>query len=270
MSGLSIENGADFVRLMKLYSIDYTASHDQSVTQQIMEPDYILRMGPHCVAGRDDQYYAATRKQLDQFPGLGFTVHELWTSGERLVMRFSEHGASRRHEGRKSAWGGIGLYAWNGRRLVSNSVEQDYYSRARQLKTGRCHSVEPPAIAPWDTVAVSPDPVAEKIARDWLLSGALATSSNVLCDDAWVGVDTGVIVEQSGLVINDLFSCGPVVAFHVAQQGKLLSDFSVDPSHVGREVTLYAAGLVHVEDGMVASGNVIRNRIELQRSLAAT
>ncbi|RYG96368.1 MAG: nuclear transport factor 2 family protein [Alphaproteobacteria bacterium] len=264
---LSVENGPDFVRLMKRYSVDYTASHDQSVTLDIMEPDYALIMGPHRIVGRDEQYFAATRKQMDQFPGLGFTVHELHTTGERLVMRFSEHGASLRHGGRQCAWEGIGLYAWNGKRLISNHVEQDYFSRSAQLNSGVANPVEPPAVAPWDTVAVAGDKEAEGLVEQWLHAGGLSTTENVVCDDAWTGASVERIAEQTGLTINDLFSCGATVAFHVAQHGRLLPGFSSNPAHAGKNVSLYAAGLVHVRDGAIVSGRVIRNRLELQRSL---
>lgn len=54
-----------------------------------------------------------------------------------VALRFSEHGASRRHGGARAAWGCIGLYPWNGRGLVSNAVEQDYTARAARLESGR-------------------------------------------------------------------------------------------------------------------------------------
>ena len=131
---LSVADGPAFLRLMKHYVLDYTNRNDQSQTPAIMAPDYLLRMGDHVVRGRDTEYHAATARQMDQFPNLCLTVHEIATSGERLVMRFSEHGRSRLHENRGCAWGGIGLYAWNGTRLVSNHVEQDYMARKRQLR----------------------------------------------------------------------------------------------------------------------------------------
>ena len=264
---LSVANGPAFLRLMKHYVIDYTNSHDQSQTESIMEPDYVLNMGEHVVSGRDTAYAAATRKLLDRFPGLMLTVHEIWTSGQYLMMRFSEHGASIRLDGGRAAWGGIGLYAWNGLKLVQNHVEQDYFSRTRQLKTGHPDPLEGPAIAPWDTVAEAADPAAEAVVRAWLHSGALAHTPCVLCDDAWMGNDVGEIVDQRALVFNSFFSCGSHVAFHVSQHGALRADFAPTPKDVGRDVTLHMAGIVCVENGAVAHGRIIRNRLDLQRSL---
>lgn len=263
---LGLDDGAAFLRLMKRYVVDYTNSHDQDVTWSLMEPDYLLRMGPHHVVGRDTAYRAATRKQMDQFPGLGLTVHEVWTSGERLMMRFSEHGASARHEGRRCAWGGIGLYSWNGDRLVRNFVEQDYFSRARQLASGQSNPVEGPAVAPWDTEARAPDAEDEAVVRAWLETGRLAETPGVICDDGWTGQDAGIVLDQTGLTINDLFSCGDKVGFHVVQHGTARADFA-DGSGAGRAGDLYMAGIVTVRDGSVRDGRIIRNRLELQRSL---
>ena len=263
---LSLADGPAFLKLMKHYVIDYTNSHDQAETVPIMEPGYLLRMGPHFVEGRDTAYHAATRKQMDQFPGLMLTVHEIRTSGERLMMRFSEHGASLRHGGARCAWGGIGLYEWNGEKLVRNHVEQDYFSRARQLSKGVPNPVEGPAIAPWDTVPEAPDPTAEAVVRAWLDSGALAQTPGVLCDDACTGAATGTVIDQTSIELNDLFSCGPHVGFHALQRGTVTADF--DPASAGREGELYMAGIVHVADGQVASGRIIRNRLDLQRLLA--
>lgn len=265
-AALGVADGPAFLRLMKRYVVDYTNSHDQAQTETIMEPDYLLRMGEHEVVGRDGAYAAATRRQMDQFPGLGLTVHEIWTSGERLAMRFSEHGASARHGGAVAAWSGIGLYSWNGERLTANNVEQDYLSRARQLGSGIALGVEAPTAAPWDGASTAPYTAAEDVVRRWLESGALETTPGVLCDDAWVGIRMPRLIDQTGIAINDLFSCGSAVGFHASQHG-LLTDEAFDGIAPGREVTLHMAAMVHVADGAVAHGRVIRNRLDLHRSL---
>lgn len=258
---------APFVRLMKIYVVDYTNSHDQSQTPWIMEPGYTLRMGSSVVSGRDSEYAAATRRQFDQFPGLCLTVHEIHTAGDRLAMRFSEHGASLKHGGARAAWRGIGLYRWNGTRLVSNSVEQDYLSRAGQLKSGTPKGVEPPAIAPWDTTESMPEPRSEAVVRQWLMDGGVGRAGDVLCDDATIDAPAPVIVQQESLIINDLFSCGSAVAFHATQRGTLLGDFAERPEDLGQPVRLHMAGLLHVRNDRVHSGHIIRNRMELRRAL---
>jgi len=263
MSDAAGKDGRAFVRLMKHYVVDYTNSHDPAQTEVVMEPDYALRMGDHRLVGRDGAYAAATRKQMEQFPGLGLTVHEIWASDEALMMRFSEHGASLRHGGARATWGGIGLYRWNGVRLTANHVEQDYFSRAGQLATDEPLPVEPPAIAPWDTQPAAPDAAAVDIVRAWLEIGDLA---GVTCDDG--RGDVAVLAPET-IAINEIFSCGSAVGFHASQHGRVTDAFAADPADAGRDGVLHMAGIVHVADGAVASGRVIRNRLDLQRALRA-
>ncbi len=263
---LSVADGPAFLRLMKHYVLDYTNRNDQSQTPAIMEADYLLRMGDHRVRGRDTEYHAATSKQMDQFPDLCLTVHEIATSGQRLVMRFSEHGRSRLHGGRGCAWGGIGLYAWNGSKLVSNHVEQDYVARKRQLRTGAPDLVDHPALSPWNIDPHAPDEGAEEIVRRWLDSGTLAATRSVLLDDAWTGQLASPLVDQTHVELHDLFSCGTAVAFHLTQHGGLIPDADV-LGKAGTPVRLHMAGLVHVDGGSVRSGRIIRNRLALSRSL---
>jgi hypothetical protein len=261
-----LQDGAAFIGLMRRYVADYTNRHDQSVTAELMESNYTLRMGQHVVEGREGAYRAATAKQMHQFPGLGLTVHRIATSGERLVMHFSEHGASRRHDGRVCAWGGIGLYAWNGSKLVSNLVEQDYLSRREQLATGIANAIVAPAIAPWNQVAEARDVSAEQATREWLESGQLATTPNVLCDDQIPGQAAAKLIDQETIVINDLFSCGQTVAFHVTQHGRLAKDSDMAEA-AGQAAFVDMSGIVEVSDMSVRSGHIIRNRLDLHRRM---
>lgn len=252
-----------FVALMRRYVVDYTNRHDASVCAEIMEPDYTLRMGAHVVAGRDEAYIPASRRQFAQFPGLGLTVHEIVTDGERLAMRFSEHGASARHGGAVAAWAGIGLYRWNGVKLTENSVEQDYLARRRQLACGRPDPVEPPAPAPWDTVARLPDPAAEQVVRDWVGDGM--GGGAVRWDDG----DTTTLLDEAASEVDELFSAGRSVAFRVSRHGRYAGGLAgVDPAAVGRPVTLHLVGLVRVEGGRVGTGRIVRDRLGLARALA--
>lgn len=252
-----------FVALMRRYVVDYTNSHDLSVCDEIMEPDYVLRMGPHVVAGRDEAYKPATRRQLDQFPGLGLTVHQIVTNGERLALRFSEHGASVRHGGAPAVWGGIGLYAWNGRRLTANRVEQDYLARRRQLAEGAPDVAPPPALAPWDTEAQAPDPAVERAARSWAEAGVPAVGEVVLDD----GRDAAALVEPETVVIDDMFTAGDRAAVHVTVSGAFRGGLPGADEHVGAPATLHAAALVTVAGGRVVAGDEVGDRLGLVRAL---
>ena len=255
--------GDPFVALMRRYVVDYTNSHDLAVCDEIMEPDYVLRMGPHEVAGRDEAYKPATRRQLEQFPGLGLTVHDVVTTGERLALLFTEHGASVRHGGALAAWRGLGLYAWNGARLTANRVEQDYLARRRQLADGVPDTVPSPALAPWDTPAREPDAAVEKVAAAWAEQGAPAVGDVVLDD----GRDPSVLVEADEVVVDDLFSAGDRAALHVTVHGAFRGGLPGLDEHVGAPATLHAAALVTVADGRVVAGQVVRDRLGLAKAL---
>ena len=255
-----------FVALMRRYVVDYTNRHDTSVCAEIMEPDYVLRMGPHVVAGRDEAYLPAARAQFEQFPGLGLTVHEIVTDGTRLALRFSEHGASRRHDGAAATWTGLGLYRWNGARLTDNSVEQDYLARRRRLGAGEPGTVPAPAIAPWDTAAVAADPVAERVARDWIAAGLPGDA--VGYDDGGPG-SAGPVLAGTEVVVDDLFSAGSAVAFRLTCTGTYVGGLDdVTRAPTGSPATLHAVGLVHTADDRVVSGHVVRDRLGCARGLA--
>jgi hypothetical protein len=251
-----------FVALMRRYCVDYTARHDLTVCDEIMDPGYTLNMGGHRVAGRDGAYKRAAAKQFAQFPGLGLTVNQVICSGDRLALRFTEHGASVRHGGARASWGGIGLYRWDGRVLLENFVEQDYFGRRRQLNGGGPDPVERPAVAPWDTAAVPPDPGAEEVVRAWLAAGDLTGVPGVTVDDGRGG---GRLVSAEHTGISDLFSAGGYVAFHVCQHGTLIP--GEPPFTIKGTGLLHVAGLVTVAGGRVTGGRVIRDRLGLMRRL---
>ncbi|GAA4790388.1 hypothetical protein GCM10023200_26680 [Actinomycetospora chlora] len=254
-----------FVALMRRYVVDYTNSHDLAVCDEIMEPDYVLRMGPHVLAGRDEVYKPATRRQLEQFPGLGLTVHDVVSNGDRLALLFSEHGASVRHAGAVASWRGLGLYAWNGTRLTANRVEQDYLARRRQLADGVPDPVPSPAPAPWDTAARAPDADVEAVAAAWAAQGAPPVGDVVLDD----GRERGELVDAREVVVDDLFSAGDRAAVHVTVHGTYRGGLPGLDDHVGDPATLHAVALVTVTDGRVAGGQVVRDRLGLARALGA-
>lgn len=267
-----------FVALMRRYCHDYTNRQDFTACDTIMVPDYTLHMGTHELRGRDSQYKPATNKQFQQFPGLCLTVNELVTNGDRLCLRFSEHGASLRHAGAKAAWSGIGLYKWDGTRLTENFVEQDYYSRRSQLADNAPLPVETSALAPWDTEPATPNRAAEDAVRKFLTTDDLTRIAAVVFDDEWTGAKRQRVIEPSGAIVDDLFSAGDQVAFHIAQTGRVADDFPTgagaqDDASQGdlvrqrSEAVLHMSGLVTVRNGRIVAGRVIRDRLGLSRRL---
>jgi predicted ester cyclase len=260
-----------FVALMRRYCYDYTNCQNFEACSEVMVPEYTLNMGTFRLSGRDQNYKPATQKQFDQFPGLSLTINRVITNGDRLLMQFSEHGASVKHSGALAAWGGVGLYKWNGEKLTENFVEQDYYARRRQLSSGKPNLVESPAIAPWDTEAEAVNPAAEAFVRQLLSEGDLTAQSGIVFDDAWTDQTLQRVLSPENIEINDFFSAGANVAFHIKQQGRLLEDFCAgDPAlegKAGSQVELHMSGFVTVKDSAIIGGRVIRDRLGLYRRL---
>lgn len=248
-----------FVGLIRRYVLDYLACGNPEVCAEIMDPDYVLHMGGHELGPRDAVYVPAVANQMKQFPGLCMTANEVLCNGDRLALRFSQHGASQRHDGRRAAWAGVGLYFWDGTRLTGNWALEDYYARRRQLAEGTTNSVEPPAVAPWDEQAVPAEPASEETVRRWLLAGSIHGTVGVDFDDEWDGQPGGPLVEVTDTVVDDLFGAGDRVAFHVTQRGSYLGGAGKD-DRLGQPATLRSAGIVRVTDGAVSSGRVVRDR----------
>lgn len=260
-----------FVALMRRYCIDYTNRHDPSVCDEIMHPDYVVHIS-HWDLPRDALYKPAVKQIFERFPGLGLVVHEFVTNGERLAMRFSEHGASPGDGGRSAAWGGIGLYKWNGRELLENYVEQDFLAQQAQLSgASPAAPLEPPHLDPWVGTRAEPaNADAERVVRDWLARGDLRDAPEVIVDGSWYEPLAPSPIAVEKVVVNDLFSAGDRVAFHATQTGGYTGGLpGVDSGRCGAHARLDCVGLVRVSGGGVASVRAITDRLGTVRGLLA-
>ena len=123
---------------MRRYIEDYVNPHDVSVCEEIMTPDYVVHIGGRHLAGRDDLYIPAAAANFVNFPDLHLVVHEVVTNGDRFAFRFTEIGTHL--DGAACRWAGIGVYRWDGTRLVENFVEQDHLSREAPARWRRSRS----------------------------------------------------------------------------------------------------------------------------------
>jgi predicted ester cyclase len=255
-----------FVALMHTYCIDYTNSHDLSVCDSIMEPDYVVHIAGASLE-RDPAYKPAVEATFARFPGLGLVVHELVTNGDRLVMRFSEHGAT--PAGALACWAGIGLYDWNGTRLTTCRVEQDFWSQRRQLRSGVPDPLEPAHLDPWTTTtAAAPDPAAEAVVRGWLAAGDLRDVTGGRVDEASPGEHVPV-VDVDRVEVLDLFSAGLRVAFHASFAGRYAGGLDgIDAS--GQPASVAVAGLATVAGDRVTDLHAVTDRFGTSLALART
>jgi hypothetical protein len=264
----TIEGLHPLAALLRRYAFAYTAAHDFAVCRDLMVDDYVLRMGEHEIRGRDAEYVPATAKQYRQYPGLGFTVHDLVLGEDRAALHFTEHGRSVLHGG-CAAWSGISLYRWNGSRLVECRVEQDYYSRRTQQRSGRAHPIAPPGIDPWTADPQAPASRTETAVRQWLARGGLADAPLGSLDDEHAAPARRMLLSAPSTSVLDLFTAGDRAAFHVLVQGRYAGGLDRLDHARPEGGALYVTGLVRVVDGEVGAIRVITDRLAAERRLNA-
>ena len=256
-------------RLLRGFAIDFLTAHNAAAAQWVMDPAYCLSIGGHLLDGRDSTYLPATLAQLEQFPGLCVTVHDVILGQDAMAMRFTEHGVSIRAPGHAAAWGGITLFRTGQGRLRQGWAEEDYFALKRQLKTGLCDSILPPCQSPWDEPVLPPNPATEAAARAFLADpGALLEPQNVepICSG---GPAFGQLIGPTGLTIDTLFTAGHRAAFHLACHGSYAGGFpDIDRAFTGQPVTLLMAGMMTLdENGGVSRVQVSADRLGLHRTL---
>ncbi|MEE8601448.1 ester cyclase [Euzebya tangerina] len=264
-----------YAALMRRYCIDYTAVHDLSVCPDIMREDYRVT-----VSGRTlgmDQYVGAVEGAFSRFPTLDLTVHDMMISADRLAMRFSEHGASSRDDGRVAVWRGISLYRWDGSRLRTCEVEQDFLSRDRQLTAGTTARLDPAAPDPWAVTTDEPaNPEAEQLVRAWFRAWVTGGDrTNLQTADCQLVVDASdldgpddLTILDADLEITDLFSAGAAVAVKAELRGTYGGGLpGVAAQSVGRELVLPLTAIGQVEGAHLSEMRIIRDRWGLQRRL---
>lgn len=256
-------------RLLRGFAVDFLTAHNPAAVEWVMDPAYCLSIGGHLFDGRDASYLPVTLAQLEQFPGLCVTVHDVILGEDAMAMRFTEHGVSIRHPGHAAAWGGITLFRTSGGRLRHGWAEEDYFARKRQLKTGVCDHILPPQQAPWDEPVLAPHPSTEAAARRWLAApDALVGRHNVaeICSD---GPAFGQLIAPAEVTVNTLFTAGNRAAFHVACHGTYAGGFAdIDPALTGRPATLLMAGMMTVDgNGSVSHVQLSADRLGLHRAL---
>jgi hypothetical protein len=219
---------------------------------EIMEPDYVVHMSGTNM-NRDADFKPAVKLYFEQMPGLCLAMHDIITNGDRFAMIFTEHAGSLAHGGRLSAWDVVSLYRWNGRRLTEVWVEQDFLSRFAQLESGKPHPIEPIHLNPWLIRSVPANPDNEKIVRSRLLKGDLRTGASAVINDSWITGSSEPVLSGVRTEINDLFSAGNRVPFHIKQAGKYRGGIAgVGAECIGRDAVLYVAGIATVQGKAVS------------------
>ena len=255
-----------FLALMRRYCFDYTCVHDLSQIDQIMSSEYEITISGKTL--RIDEYRHVVSAAFRRHPTLALTVHEMMLSGDRLAMRFSEHGATGGDGSALAVWSGIAVYRWNGRQLLSCRVEQDFLGRDQQGESGTVACLEPAHPDPWATTISTPSaPGNEATVREWLDRYAAAPDAerNVvrLLEDR----PSGPILARQQVEVHDLFSVGDRVAASVTFRGEYAEGLPVDDDVTGTACELPATLIATVVGGKVDTVSLVRDRWGLVRRL---
>lgn len=252
--------------LARRWVVDYFNCHNGRVCTEFVRPDYALHIGDYVFAGRDTQWLPAVQKQMDQFPGLGMTVHQVLANESRAAVYFTQHGASGGAGGPVTCWSGVAIYRGDGEWLSGCVAQEDYMTRQRQLKSGRPDTIAAPAPAPWDVQFVPADPDAELAVRAWLQGAWPCEHPDVLCDDEHITGATPLAFDVQECEFSELYSVGSEVVFHVRQKGRYLGGFA-GVAQGPHAAFLHCNGMVRVHNGKVVAGRVIRDRTGLRANL---
>jgi predicted ester cyclase len=254
--------------LLRGFAIDFLTAHDTAVVERIMSPRYRLHIGGVIFDGRDEEYLPATAAQLEQFPGLCVTVHDVVVGQDAIAMSFTEHGASRDDDGKLAAWSGITFFRTDGERLLSGWAEEEYIARKRQLFLGDCDPVEPPQTAPWDSLPQPANPEAEETARRWI--SEMHPLKDVPANDRLSPLDPDptTLVDIRTSRINEMFSAGDRVALHAQYEGIYAGGYGdLSPLLVGCQAVLRIAALLKIREGKVVAARITADRLGLSRAL---
>lgn len=261
-----------YVALMRRYCVDYTTAHDPSVCDEIMSEDYEITISGRSLGMADYRRVVATT--FRRFPTLMLTVHDMVLSGDRLAMRFSEHGALGTDGSQVAVWPGISLYRWDGERLLSCRVEQDFLGRDEQAASDTTRPLEAPHPDPWATTRDAPRAErAEKALRSWL-DGAVADGGDLFAAPQVRLLETdttpGPLLTGQRVVVDDLFSAGDRVAAALTVHGDYAGGLpGVADAARGAAGTLGATLLARVDGDEVVAVDLVRDRWGLVKRLNA-
>jgi hypothetical protein len=256
--------------LLRGFALDFLSCHNAAAAQRIMTPDYRLQISGVVFDGRDSQYLPATSAQLQQFPGLCVSVHDVLLGENAVAMRFTEHGASVRDGGRLASWRGVTLFRTDGERLQRGWAEEDYLARKRQLATGVFDPVEPPHPAPWDQQPQAAEPGVEDAAAAWIRDTHAMSDHPFESRPQAPEPAASTLISVHETQIEALFGAGERVAFHATHHGVYAGGFADIPDALrGTPVSLPVAGLLGLNAGQVVEGRIFADRLGLYRTLRA-
>ncbi|MGP6177254.1 nuclear transport factor 2 family protein [Microbacterium sp. A196] len=257
------------IELMRRYAYGFVNSHDFAVPREIMSEDYTLHVGTATLVGRDESYLPAVQQQMDQFPQLGYSIHELITDQDQTAVLFSEHGRSARMPDREASWIGVGIYRVAEGRLVECWVEQDHYGKRRQLSSAVSNQVPLVATDPWsghEDANPAASQAAELIVRAWLDGLETWPPADSRLDPGFADAEQPRIrITETELIT--IVAEGSRVAFNARIVGGYEGGLPGYDGQIGLPVETWVCAIGDATDGAVTGLRGASNRVAIDRQL---
>ncbi len=168
-------------------------------------------------------------------------------------------------------WPGISLYQWDGQRLRSCRVEQDFLGRDEQSTSGTTTPLEPAHPDPWATTLDEPsDARTEAGLHAWFDAFADDPAAQLAAGGVRL-LETGdapALLDDLEVDVDDLFSAGDRAAAAITMRGAYAGGLDGVPDEaLGRPGHMQATVLATLSDGTVTRLEMVRDRWGLIRRL---
>ncbi len=123
------------VRHLRRYCSEYVGRQNTDALDDLLVDDYVLKIGGSDYLG-PDAFKAAAKGVFSQFPTVDVAMHEIVVDGDRVGALFTERSSLSAKPDRSAIWEVVTLFRWNGEKFTTCWVEQDFYGRRQQLRSG--------------------------------------------------------------------------------------------------------------------------------------
>jgi hypothetical protein len=145
-------------------------------------------------------------------------------------------------------------------------LEEDFFGRAQQLRSGIPDPLEEAHPNPWAIAVPSRDAGAEATVRDWVHDGGLDGVDIVDACGAGPPRDRPE-VDVDQVTVDALCAVEGSVAFHATQAGPYRGGLNGYEPAIGHRVERHLAGIATVRSGRVSEVRCFSDRFELARRL---
>ena len=262
-----------FVALMRRYCIDYTNSHDQSLYDEIMEPDYVVHINGIDL-GRVDDLRPSVETLFAMAPGP--RPRRARASCSTATGSACASASTPRCPDRRRARAGV-LARHRPLQVERHPTDRELRRAGlprrctAQLATGEPHPLDPPHLDPWAATEAGRRRARRRGARPGVARPLATSPTPAAVDDRRQPHRRDLRADDRRRVghVNDLFSAGPACRSTSRCTAPTAAGSTASPGRPGR-----VAGVAHrrrhrrrVADGSVDQLDAVTGRMQLTSEL---